>query len=60
MKTGNRVGAIVTGGARSKTHCHDNFGYYARKLLIQWSAFHGNVGLLGALMLRCVRRYGVR
>jgi len=47
---GNPVGAIVTVSARSKTYCHDNFGYYACKFLIRWDAFRENVGLLCALM----------
>ena len=29
---------------RSKTHCHDNFGYGARKHLIRCDVFSENVG----------------
>jgi hypothetical protein len=47
---GSRLDAIVTVSSGSKTYCHDNFGYCARKLLIRFSAFHENVGLPCALI----------
>lgn len=46
----NPLDAIVTEAFRAKTHCHDNFGYCARKLLIPLQSFRENVGLWCALI----------
>jgi DNA-binding NarL/FixJ family response regulator len=35
---------IVTGRRGGMTHCHDNFGYCARKLVIRFGKFRVNVG----------------
>ena len=42
---------IVTGCARPKTYCHDNFGYCARKHLIRHEVFRDRRGPRFALRL---------